>query len=134
VGRLGETTVPLSWNSPTQRALGHLVPDFVIHRPDSVEIVDAKYKAHFADLDSTRWREFTDEAKESLRADVHQVLAYAAVVGSPSNMKATLLYPVRQDLFEELQMRNHDRVFARIPAGVHEIHLQMRAMPFGRVA
>lgn len=134
VGRLGETTVPLPWNSPTQRALGHLIPDFVIHRPDSVEIVDAKYKAHFADLDSTRWREFTDEAKESLRADVHQVLAYAAVVGSSSNMKATLLYPVKQDLFEELQMRNHDRVFARIPAGVHEIHLQMRALPFGRVA
>ncbi len=134
VGRLGETTVPLSWNTHGYRSLGHLVPDFVIHRADSVEIVDAKYKAHFADLDTTRWREFTDEAKESLRADVHQVLAYAAVAGMSPRMRTTLLYPVKQGLFEELCLRNQDRVIAQIPAGVFELELQMRAVPFGRVA
>ena len=133
VGRKGETTIPLSWNTPSHRSLGHLVPDFVIQRADSVEIVDAKYKAHFADLDTTRWREFTDEAKESLRADVHQVLAYAAVVGMSSRMKTTLMYPVKQELFDELQLRNQDRIVAQIPVHAFELQLQMRAVPFGRI-
>lgn len=131
VGRLGETTVPLPWNDPAHRSLGHLVPDFVIHRPESIEIVDAKYKAHFADLDSTRWMAFTEEAKESLRADLHQVLAYAAVTGTTSSMKTTLLYPIHQELFEELRLRDRDRVVAQIPVGVYSLKLQMRAIPFG---
>jgi hypothetical protein len=135
VGRLGETVVPLPWNAPTHRALGHLVPDFVIQRPGGVEIVDAKYKSHFADLDSQRWAAFTDEARESLRADVHQVLAYSAVVGggSPAT-KTTLLYPVKQTLFDELRLREMDRVAAPIPIPSGELCLEMRAVPFGTVA
>ena len=131
VGRQGETTVPLPWNNYSHRALGHLVPDFVIHRPDGIEIVDAKYKAHYADLTSTRWAAFGEEFKESVRADVHQVLAYAAVVGSLGTVKTTLLYPVAQVLFEELRLRDQDRVVARIPVGLHEVQLQMRAVAFG---
>lgn len=130
-GRLGETLVPLSWNDPSHRALGHLVPDFVIYRSESVEIVDAKYKAHFADLDATRWVAFTDEAKDALRADVHQVLAYAAVVGAPGLTKSTLIYPVKRELYEELRLRKRDRVVAQIPMGRKELELQMRAVPFG---
>lgn len=131
VGRLGETVVPLPWSDPTQCALGHLVPDFVVRRSNSIEIVDAKYKAHFADLDSTHWMAFTEEAKESFRADLHQVLAYAAVVGITATTMTTLLYPVQQALFDELRLRSRDRVVAQIPVGIHSLKLQMRAIPFG---
>jgi hypothetical protein len=133
IGRLGETTVPLPWNDPSHRALGHLVPDFVVHRPHGIEIVDAKYKAHFADLDTTRWAAFADEVKESFRADLHQALAYAAVVGMASSVTTTLLYPVRQALFDELRLHGRDRVVAAIPVGAHSLELQMRAVPFGLI-
>ena len=131
VGRCGETTVPLPWNSPTHRPLGHLVPDFVIYRRGSVEIVDAKYKSHFAELDEHRWSEFIDETKESLRADLHQVLAYAAVFGDNNMVESTLLYPVRQELFNELQNYCRDRVTAQIPTGTRTLQLSIRAIPFG---
>jgi hypothetical protein len=108
------------------------VPDFVVYRPGNIEIVDAKYKAHFADLDSTRWAAFTDEAKESFRADLHQILAYAAVVGATQPITTTLLYPVPQRLFEELRTRGRDRVSASIPVASQMLQITMRALPFGR--
>ncbi|MBF0256929.1 MAG: hypothetical protein HQL47_10845, partial [Gammaproteobacteria bacterium] len=40
VGRSGETTVPLPWTNTSMRALGHLVPDFIIYRANEIEIVD----------------------------------------------------------------------------------------------
>lgn len=134
VGRLGETTVPLPWNDPSHRSLGHLVPDLIVYRPDGIEIVDAKYKAHFADLDATRWSAFTDDAKEALRADVHQVLAYAAVIRAEGSLTATLMYPVQRNLFEELALRDRDRVIAQIPVGTSTLQLVMRAIPFGHAA
>lgn len=131
VGRLGETTIPLAWNDPGHRSLGHLVPDIVVQRAGSVEIIDAKYKAHFADLDATRWARFTDEVQASMRADIHQVLAYAAVAPEAQMTRATLFYPVRQTMFEALAARGQDRVVARIPVGIGEVRLEMRAAGFG---
>ena len=107
------------------------MPDLVVYRPNHIEIVDAKYKAHFADLDSTRWTQFTEDARDSLRADVHQVLAYAAVIRTEAAVTATLVYPVQHALFEELQLRERDRVFAEIPVGTATLKLMMRAIPFG---
>jgi len=131
VGRLGETTVPLAWNDPSHRALGHLVPDFVIYRPDSIEIVDAKYKSHFADLDATRWSALVEEVQASMRADLHQVLAYAAVIGLTRRVVTTLIYPVPAALFAILIVRKRDVSTARIPVGATEVVVQMRAQPFG---
>jgi hypothetical protein len=42
VGRLGETVFPLNWSDSTHRSLGHLVPDLVIKRGHSIQVVDAK--------------------------------------------------------------------------------------------
>ncbi|MEZ5660908.1 MAG: hypothetical protein R3E83_21065 [Burkholderiaceae bacterium] len=131
VGRLGETTVPLAWNASSHRSLGHLVPDFVVQRADNVEIIDAKYKAHFSDLDGTRWTQFADEVKASMRADIHQVLAYAAVAPRARVTRATLFYPVRLEMFDALTLRGQDRVVAMIPVGIGEVRLEMRAAPFG---
>ena len=51
VGRSRETVVPLSWTDPIHRSMGHLLPDMVIHYRTRVDVVDAKYKAHLAELD-----------------------------------------------------------------------------------
>lgn len=75
VGRLGQTTFPIRWSDPLHRSLGHLVPDIVIRRGRTIHIVDAKYKAHLAELSETGWRRFTEDAREAHRADIHQVLA-----------------------------------------------------------
>lgn len=131
VGRLGETTVPLAWNDRSHRALGHLVPDFVVHRPDSIEIVDAKYKSHFAELDSIRWSAMAEETQASMRADVHQVLAYVATAGSAEKISATLIYPVRRELYEDLLQSDRAESQALIPVGSRQVTLRMQAIAFG---
>lgn len=132
VGRLGETTVPLTWSGGSRhRTMSHLVPDVVLLRRDVLQIVDAKYKAHFADLDATRWSEFSDEAREAHRADIHQVLAYAAALGDGRDVHATLVYPVSHRLAAELVERRLDSSTARLAVGQRQITLELRAMSFG---
>lgn len=131
VGRLGETTVPLAWSDRGHRSLGHLVPDFVVHRPDSIEIVDAKYKSHFAELDSLRWSALAEATQASMRADVHQVLAYVATAGSAEKISATLIYPVRCELYEELLQSHRTESQALIPVGSRQVTLRMQAIAFG---
>jgi len=133
-GRLGETTVPLAWNNPSHRALGHLVPDFVVYRPDGIEIVDAKYKSHFADLDAVRWSALAEEAQASMRADIHQVLAYAATVTARTageRVTASLIYPVPHTLFALLKQQKRTLSLTVIPIGHRELNLQIVAVPFG---
>ena len=101
-----------------------------MENPNGVEIIDAKYKAHFADLDVAGWNAFTEDAKESLRADVHQVLAYAAVCGDVANVTATLVYPVSAGLYDELNSRSQHIVSASIPVGTRVKQLRLRALPF----
>lgn len=129
-GRLGETTVPLAW-SDRRHALSHLVPDLVVHRADSIEIVDAKYKSHFADLNLSRWSELNEEVQDSVRADIHQILAYVATEGASKPIKATLMYPVYRSTYDELAEYKKEVVSANIQAGSQNITLQMRAIPFG---
>jgi hypothetical protein len=131
VGRLGETVIPIAWKDSTHRALGHLVPDFVINRHDGIEIIDAKYKSHFADLDSNRWYALAQETQSAMRSDIHQILAYAATAGAASKIKATLVYPVRRLLYEDLQSSKQAESNAVIPVGLHQITLSLKAMPFG---
>ncbi|MBK6314265.1 MAG: hypothetical protein IPF53_08095 [Blastocatellia bacterium] len=94
VARLGQTTFPLNWTNALHRTLGHLAPDIVVRRGRRVRVVDAKYKAHLAELDESSWRRFADELKERHRADLHQVLAYAALYDA-DEITATLVYPLR---------------------------------------
>lgn len=131
VGRLGETVVPLAWNDSSHKALGHLVPDFVVHRHDSIEIVDAKYKSHFVDLDANRWSALAEETQASMRADLHQVLAYVATTGATDQIRATLIYPVQQRLYEDLQQYGRAETRATIPVGHRQITLRLRAVAFG---
>jgi hypothetical protein len=129
-GDKGETTFPLKWSSYAGKSMTHLVPDLVIQRADEIQIVDAKYKAHFAELDARGWRDFEAVEREAHRADVHQVLAYAALYDA-TKVRATLVYPLRQSTFENLVARGQDRTVASLYHGHRQLTLELRGMPFG---
>jgi hypothetical protein len=130
VGRLGQTTVPLQWTDPIHRTLGHLLPDIVVHKGRSVHIVDAKYKAHLADLDEVGWRNFVDDHRAAHRADLHQVLAYASLYEA-EEVRATLVYPLRRSTWEHLRARGRDVSVAEHWAGGRHVRLELRGVPFG---
>ncbi|RPJ69693.1 MAG: hypothetical protein EHM24_17855 [Acidobacteria bacterium] len=138
VGRLNETLVPLHWTDPVHRSLGHLLPDIVVHHRASaaggraIQVVDAKYKAHLAELDEVGWREFIDEQREAHRADIHQVLAYAGGFDA-SEVRATLVYPLRRGTWEHLHARGHDVSSADLYSGGRHVRLELRGIPFGGV-
>lgn len=130
VGRLGETVFPLNWSDPTHRTLGHLVPDIVIKRGSSVQVVDAKYKAHLSEVDETGWWRFEEETREAHRADLHQILAYASLYEA-EEVTATLVYPLRYSTYIALRERRRDRSFAELFHGGRLVRLELRGLPFG---
>ena len=130
VGRTGETRVPLVWTNAGHRSLGHLEPDVVVQKGRSVRIVDAKYKAHLADLDEAGWRELAEQARTEHRGDVHQVLAYAALYEA-DEVTATLVYPLRHATWEALHRRGRDVARAELSHGGRAIRLELRGLPFG---
>jgi hypothetical protein len=130
VGRRRETVFPVEWSDPSHRSLGHLVPDVVVFRRESVHVIDAKYKAHLSELDEHGWQRFTEDARESHRADIHQVLAYASLYAA-NEVRASLIYPLRQSTFEALRSRGRDRSCAQLLHGARRVHLELRGIPFG---
>jgi hypothetical protein len=130
VGRLGETTFPIRWRRSLQRSLSQLVPDLVLQRGREIHVVDAKYKAHFTDLDERGWREFQDDERSAHRSDVHQVLAYAGLFDG-ERVTATLVYPLRRETYLALAERGHDRATATLYHGNREVSLELRGLPFG---
>lgn len=130
LGRRGETVTPLHWSDPTHRSIGHLVPDIVVTRSSSVWIVDAKYKAHFAEIDENGWRQMAGDIRESHRADVHQILSYSALFDTPE-ITATLAYPLRRSTWEALRHRGMDRSAADLYSGTRHLRLELWGLPFG---
>jgi hypothetical protein len=72
LGHKGQTVFPLEWTDPGLRSLGHLTPDLVLRRRDELHVFDAKYKAHFAELDEAGGQRMADDVHDSHRA-VHHV-------------------------------------------------------------
>jgi hypothetical protein len=128
-GRRGETVESLHWSNSSHRSLGHLAPDIVVTRASSVWVVDAKYKAHFAEIDEGGWRRIADDIRESHRADVHQVLAYSTLFDAPE-ITATLAYPLRLDTWQSLSERGLDRTAADLYAGSRHVRLELWGLPF----
>lgn len=130
VGRLGQTVVPISWQAGAVRSMLQLVPDFVIRRDRAVTIVDAKYKAHFAEIDESGWRRVTEDAREAHRADLHQVLAYAALFDA-DEVTGSLVYPLRLETWRALHASGRDVSRAEILHGGRRVSLELRGLPFG---
>lgn len=130
VGRLRETVFPLQWSNNASRSMTHLVPDIVVRRGDSLRVVDAKYKSHFAELDEHAWTKLTDAVRESHRADVHQILAYASLYDA-KDVVATLIYPLRRSTWDALREKRRDVARAELFHGKRTITLELRGLPFG---
>ncbi|HCJ10920.1 MAG TPA: hypothetical protein DHW14_07130, partial [Clostridiales bacterium] len=111
-------------------SLGHLVPDIVVRRGRSVQVIDAKYKAHLAELDEAGWRRFAEQTRQEHRADVHQVLAYAALYDA-EEVTATLVYPLRPDTYQVLERRGAAVAHAELLHGGRTVRLELRGLPFG---
>lgn len=132
-GRLGQTLFPLHWSDPTHRTLGHLVPDIVVVRGRSVQVVDAKYKAHLAEVEESGWRRFEEETRQAHRADLHQILAYASLYEA-DEVTATLVYPLRFSTYRMLEERGRDRSYAELFHGGRTVRLELRGLPFGSLS
>lgn len=130
VGRKHETIVPVQWMPSWNRSLGHLVPDLVLQKGATVEIVDAKYKAHLAEIDAFGWRNLREEVQDAHRADLHQILAYAALYDAEV-ITATLVYPMPEGLWKELHAKDLDITRAEMNRGSRHILLKLRGLPFG---
>jgi hypothetical protein len=130
LGYKGQTVFPLQWSHPGLRSLGHLAPDLVLRRHDEIRVIDAKYKAHFAELDEVGWHRLADEMREAHRADLHQVLAYAALFNAPK-ITTTLIYPLRAATYMALRSRGRDIARAQLFHGGRELTLELQGLPFG---
>jgi hypothetical protein len=126
----GQTVFPLQWTDPGLRSLGHLTPDLVLRRHDGLRVFDAKYKPHFAELDEAGWQRMAEEVRDSHRADLHQVLAYAALFDAP-RITTTLVYPLRPTTFAALRSRGRDVTRAQLFHGGRQLTLELQGLPFG---
>lgn len=129
-GRKLETVFPIRWNDSSLRGMSHLVPDFVVRHRDQVKIIDAKYKAHFCELDESGWLKMADDSRDTHRADFHQVLAYAALFDAKQTT-VTLVYPLRHSTYEALSARKRDVVRADLSFAGRTIVAELRGVPFG---
>jgi len=129
-GRKSETVFPIRWTDPSLRGMSHLIPDFVVRHRDHVKIIDAKYKAHFSELDESGWLRMAEDSRESHREDFHQVLAYAALFDA-NQTTVTLVYPLRQSTYEALSARKRDVVRADLSYAGRTIQAELRGVPFG---
>ncbi|HOW51540.1 MAG TPA: hypothetical protein PLV42_05785 [bacterium] len=131
-GRKLETVFPIRWTDPSLRGMSHLVPDFVVWHRNQVKIIDAKYKAHFSELDESGWLKMAEDSRDAHRSDFHQVLAYAALFDARQTT-VTLVYPLRRSTYEALSARNRDIVCADLSFAGRTIQAELRGIPFGDV-
>ena len=129
-GRKLETVFPIRWTDSSLRGMSHLVPDFVVKHRDYIKIIDAKYKAHFSELDESGWLKMAEDSRDAHRADFHQVLAYAAIFDA-KRTTVTLVYPLRHSTYEALSARKRDVVCADLSFAGRTIQAELRGVPFG---
>lgn len=127
-GRAAETVVPIAWDHRARSSMTSLVPDLVVRHGDRVYILDAKYKAHFQELDDARWVDLSEELRNQHRRDVHQILAYASLYEG-AEVTAVLVYPMHTRTWSRLAQ--HDRTVARasLSGGGRLVHLALVGLP-----
>lgn len=127
-GRGRETLRPLAWSPPYAGSQRYLLPDVELVRDDETIIFDAKYKSHWEEIDERSWHSVSDTTRESHRADLLQVLAYAAASES-RKVTCVLVYPCRETTWASLRERKRHAHVAEIPAGARSIKLILAAVP-----
>ena len=128
VGRLRETTRPISWDPPYIGSQKSLIPDLWLQWGSTTLILDAKYKRHFQELQVQNWGAIEAEWKEQHRHDLLQVLAYANLAQSRTIISC-LIYPCTFATWSHL--KDSGKLFhkAEITVGERALHLWMTAAP-----
>jgi hypothetical protein len=122
------TTVPIRWLRPGHGSLTSLIPDFVVRHQDCAYIVDAKYKDHFVELDESRWTACAAELREEHRHDLHQVLAYAALIDA-REITSVLVYPMQTKTWQRLSVIGHTVRTATISSEGRQVRLALAGVP-----
>lgn len=121
---LVETRRPLRWEGGVA-SMGSLAPDVGMLGDHRVVWIDAKYKAHLSLLARHGWRGTTELVRDAHRADLHQALAYAALV-DVDRVDTVLLYP---------HLGQGDAApptaVATVASGRRRVRLVLGAIPFG---
>lgn len=129
-GRQRQTVAALAWDPPFVGSQRSLVPDLVLERGDSTIIIDAKYKEHWAELQSRRWGDIEEEIRERHRADLLQVLAYANLATTP-RIVVCLAYPCPRPMWASLRERGQLFQRATLRASERPIEIILTAFPMG---
>jgi hypothetical protein len=115
---------PLRWQGSVT-SMGSLAPDIGLARDNRIVWLDAKYKAHLTLLSRHGWAGLTEAVKSSHRADLHQALAYAALV-DVDRVDTVLVYP---SLYAS--GLPDPQAIATVASGRRRTRLVLAALPFG---
>lgn len=115
---------PLRWQGGVN-SMGSLAPDVGLFGDQRVIWIDAKYKAHLSLIARHGWRGTTEHVREAHRADLHQALAYAALV-DVDRVDTVLVYPHLADTDAPAPT-----AVATIASGRRRVRLVLGAVPFG---
>lgn len=122
------TTIPLAWERRQLSSLTSLRPDVMVRAAGTLYIIDAKYKPHLEALNGQRWQELAADLREQHRHDLHQALAYAAVLdGEP--ITSVLVYPVQSELWLHLIGQGAHIARASVTSGGRDVTLALIAVP-----
>jgi 5-methylcytosine-specific restriction endonuclease McrBC regulatory subunit McrC len=105
-----------------------LQPDVVIDQRDRTIVLDAKYKAHWEEIDQRGWRNLRDDLRSRHRKDLLQALAYGNLP-STDDVTVCLLYPCRPETWSSLKERGRTAHVADISSGLRQLNLVLGAVP-----
>ena len=128
VARQSETTTPIRWDPPYLGSQNSLKPDVVIDQRDRTIVLDAKYKAHWEEIDQRGWRNVRDDLRSRHRKDLLQALAYGNLP-STNDVTVCLLYPCRPETWASLKERGRTAHVADISSGQRQLSLVLGAVP-----
>jgi hypothetical protein len=120
----GEARRPLRWHGSFS-SMGSLAPDMGLVGDGRVVWIDAKYKSHLSLLARHGWPGVTELVREAHRADLHQALAYAALI-DVERVDTVLMYPSLGDTDVPAPT-----AVATMAAGRRRVRLVLGAIPFG---
>ncbi len=106
IGRIYQTSIDIVWEKQQGVSQKHLRPDFIIELDNEIIILDAKYKGYWQLLDRYAWKHNNsiqiEEARDSFRADILQVLAYSTCFNC-NKIKVCLVYPCMENEYIALK-------------------------------
>lgn len=128
VGRNSETEMNLHWDVSVGASQRSLIPDIVVRRGNQTVIIDAKFKNFKLEMSVQEWVDIPELSREEHRHDLLQVLAYTTAY-SFMPLSACLVYPVTDELYEELKRRGCLHQHALLSQNGRDVDVVLTAVP-----